>query len=46
MKITLGDKILIAALFVLNVGLLAVWGFGYTQGDWVVIDQRQIDHSP
>ncbi|MEE9258612.1 MAG: NusG domain II-containing protein [Nitrospinaceae bacterium] len=48
MKITLGDKILIAALFVLNVGLLAVWGAGYDQGSWVVIevDQKEVARLP
>jgi len=41
MQITIGDKILIASLFVLNGWLFTNWGIGFTEGDWVVIEVSQ-----
>jgi len=44
MKITTGDKILVGALLILNIGLFTVWGVGHARGDWVVIevDRREV----
>ena len=41
MKITIGDKFLIAALLILNGWLLASWGVGFSKGDWVVVTVNQ-----
>ena len=37
MRITTADKILIAALLILNGWLFANWGTGFSKGDWVVV---------
>ena len=37
MHITVADKILIAALLILNGWLFANWGTGFNKGDWVVV---------
>ena len=37
MHITVADKILIAALLILNGWLFANWGTGFSKGDWVVV---------
>jgi hypothetical protein len=44
MRITLGDKILVAELFVLNGWLFMNWGVGFDRGNWVVIqvDQKEV----
>jgi hypothetical protein len=44
MSITIGDKILIASLLILNVYLFANWGAEFSKGDWVVIqvDQNEV----
>ena len=41
MRITIGDKILIATLFVLNGWLFMNWGIGFSEGDWVVVKVNQ-----
>ena len=41
MRITTADKILIAALLILNGWLFANWGTGFSQGDWVVVTVNQ-----
>ncbi|MCH8157293.1 MAG: NusG domain II-containing protein [Nitrospinae bacterium] len=41
MRFTLGDKILIAALFVFNVVLFANWGMAFDKGDWVIVEVNQ-----
>ena len=41
MKITIGDKFLIAALLILNGWLLASWGVGFSKGNWVVVTVNQ-----
>jgi len=41
MKITIGDKFLIAALLILNGWLFASWGVGFSKGDWVVVTVNQ-----
>ena len=41
MKITIGDKFLIAALLILNGWLFASWGIGFSKGDWVVVTVNQ-----
>lgn len=48
MKITMGDKILVAALIILNIGLFAIWGVGHSRGDWVVIevDRKEVARLP
>lgn len=48
MRLTLGDKILIAALCLLNVLLFAKMGTGFGKGDWVVIevDQKETRRLP
>ena len=37
MRITTADKILIAALLILNGWFFANWGTGFSKGDWVVV---------
>ena len=37
MRITTADKILVAALLILNGWLFANWGTGFNKGDWVVV---------
>ena len=37
MRITPADKILVAALLILNGWLFANWGTGFSKGDWVVV---------
>ncbi len=37
MRITTADKILVAALLILNGWLFANWGTGFSKGDWVVV---------
>ena len=41
MRITTADKILIAALLILNGWLFANWGTGFSEGDWVVVTVNQ-----
>ena len=41
MDITIGDKILIVSLFVLNGYLFMNWGFGFSKGDWVIVEVNQ-----
>ena len=41
MRITTADKILIAALLILNGWLFANWGTGFSKGDWVVVTVNQ-----
>ena len=41
MRITTADKILIAALLILNGRLFANWGTGFSKGDWVVVTVNQ-----
>ena len=41
MRITVGDKILIVSLFVLNGWLFMNWGIGFSKGDWVVVEVNQ-----
>ena len=41
MRITTADKILIAALLILNGWLFANWGTGFNKGDWVVVTVNQ-----
>ena len=41
MHITVGDKILIISLFVLNGWLFMNWGTGFNEGDWVVVEVDQ-----
>ena len=41
MHITVGDKFLIAALLILNGWLFAIWGVGFSKGDWVVVTVNQ-----
>ena len=48
MRITTADKILIAALLILNGWLFANWGIGFSKGDWVVVtvNQKEIIRLP
>ena len=48
MHITIGDKILVAALLILNGWLFANWGAGFSKGDWVVVtvDQKETIRFP
>ena len=48
MSITIGDKILIVSLFVLNSWLFMNWGVGFSKGDWVVVevDQNEVVRLP
>ena len=41
MKITTADKILVAALLILNGWLFINWGTGFTEGNWVVVTVNQ-----
>ena len=41
MYITTGDKVLVAALLILNGWLFTNWGAGFSQGDWVVVTVNQ-----
>ena len=41
MRITTADKILVAALLILNGWLFANWGTGFSKGDWVVVSVNQ-----
>ena len=41
MRITIGDKILIVSLFILNGWLFMNWGIGFSNGDWVVVEVNQ-----
>ena len=41
MHITTADKILVAALLILNCWLFANWGTGFSKGDWVVVTVNQ-----
>ena len=41
MRITTADKILVAALLILNGWLFANWGTGFSKGDWVVVTVNQ-----
>ena len=41
MRITTADKILVAALLILNGWLFANWGIGFSKGDWVVVTVSQ-----
>ena len=41
MRITTADKILVAALLILNGWLFATWGTGFSKGDWVVVTVNQ-----
>ena len=43
MRITIGDKILIATLFVLNCWLFMNFGIDFSEGDWVVIKVNQME---
>ncbi|MDH5763505.1 MAG: NusG domain II-containing protein [Nitrospinota bacterium] len=48
MRITRGDKILIACLFALNLALFAQMGFSKKAGSWVVIevDHKEVERLP
>ena len=48
MRITIGDKILIATLFILNGWLFMNWGIGFSEGDWVVVkvNQKEVARLP
>ena len=48
MRITTADKILVAALLILNGWLFANWGTGFSKGDWVVVtvNQKEIIRLP
>ena len=41
MRITVGDKILIVSLFVLNGWLFMNWEIGFSEGSWVVVEVDQ-----
>jgi len=41
MRITIGDKILVATLFIFNGWLFMNWGIGFSEGDWVVVKVNQ-----
>jgi len=41
MRITVGDKILIVSLLVLNGWLFMNWGIGFSEGGWVVVEVEQ-----
>jgi len=41
MGITTADKILVAALLILNSWLFINWGTGFGEGDWVVVTVNQ-----
>ena len=41
MRITTADKVLVAALLILNGWLFANWGTGFSKGDWVVVTVNQ-----
>jgi hypothetical protein len=41
MRITTADKILVAALLILNGWLFANLGTGFSKGDWVVVTVNQ-----
>ena len=41
MRITIGDKILVATLFIFNGWLFMNWGIGFSKGDWVVVKVNQ-----
>ena len=41
MRITTADKILVAALLILNGWLFANWGTGFSKGDWVIVIVNQ-----
>ena len=41
MRITIGDKILVATLFILNGWLFMNWGISFSEGDWVVVKVNQ-----
>ena len=41
MRITTADKILVAALLILNGWLFANWGTVFSKGDWVVVTVNQ-----
>ena len=41
MRITIADKILVAALLIFNCWLFANWGTGFSKGDWVVVTVNQ-----
>ena len=41
MRITIGDKILVATLFIFNGWLFMNWGIGISEGDWVVVKVNQ-----
>ena len=41
MRITIGDKILVATLFTFNGWLFMNWGIGFSEGDWVVVKVNQ-----
>ena len=41
MRITTADKILVAALLVLNGWLFAKWGTEFSEGNWVVVTVNQ-----
>ena len=48
MRITTADKILIAALLILNGWFFANWGTGFSKGDWVVVtvNQKETNRLP
>ena len=41
MRITIGDKILIVSLCILNGWLFMNWNVGFSKGDWVVVEVNQ-----
>ena len=41
MDITTADKILVAALIILNGWLFTNWGTGFSKGNWVVVTVNQ-----
>ena len=48
MRITIGDKILIVSLLILNGWLFMNWGIGFSEGNWVVVevDQNEVVRLP
>ena len=41
MRITIGDKVLIVTLFILNSWFFMNWGGGFSQGNWVIVEVNQ-----
>ena len=41
MRITIGDKVLIVTLFILNSWFFMNWGVGFSEGSWVIVEVNQ-----